>query len=187
MDFSREDIARLYGSRLFILSGETEGLLAPPAQEKPEAEGAPVAKEPEPAPQPEKPAPPPEPKAPEPTLLIEGFPAVWKMKRDAKLALILHEAEFKDKELTSKLKNMVVEAGIPTGEIGFGVIQTNSTSLDLRDMPVEKGIIFGPPPGMDLTPAVWRNKSWQLTYKLAAATSPDIQAHISAALKALVS
>ena len=68
MDFSREDIARLYGSRLFILSGQTEGVAAPTPQAEPKAEAAPVAKEPEPIPEPKKPAPPPEPKIPEPTL-----------------------------------------------------------------------------------------------------------------------
>ncbi|MEO1448689.1 MAG: hypothetical protein AAFV07_04130 [Bacteroidota bacterium] len=186
MDFSREDIARLYGSRLFILSGEGEAAVSAPVEEKAEAT-APEPPKPAPEPVVEKVPTPPEPKIQEPTLLVEGFPAVWKMKREAKLALILHEEEFKNKDLTSRLKNMVVEAGIPTGEIGFGVIQTNATSLDLRDMPVEKGIIFGPPPGVGSSPAVWRGKTWYLTHKLATASDPDAQAHMQNTLKALLS
>lgn len=112
MEFTRDDIQRLYGRVFFML---------------PEAE----------APAREAVLPPADP------AWLSGGPAVnWKMKPQARLALILSQAEFNDRTLTGQLKKWVEAAQVPTDLIGFGVVDSAGLPVDVRKMPVNTGILF---------------------------------------------
>ncbi|RMG24654.1 MAG: hypothetical protein D6730_12360 [Bacteroidetes bacterium] len=128
MNFSLEEIIHLYGSKFMIIS---EPQAAP--QPTGEAETTPRA-ESQAAPQAEPPSP--------ALRFSQGEAVTWRMKPQAQLALILQQTEFNDRALTTALKGYIVQAGIPTDAVGFGVIPDNCDSCDCRDMPVKVGIVF---------------------------------------------
>jgi len=154
MEFTRTDIYHLYGDMLFTLP--KEGAVANMAAK----DGATPAKEPVPpiaiAPaatpsdtpvhvavkEPPVPREEARPKpAPVPVSAPEKVAAplakiVWKLRPTSRYALVLHEAEFSRKLLTSALKAFVEAAGIPTAEIGFGVLPDASAAWDFSDTPL---------------------------------------------------
>jgi len=109
MQLSPSDILRLYGKKLFILE-EKEQSTSPNEQEvkRPQIAATEPAKEVD--------------AVQAPSLFSSGAPVIWKMKPEAKLALILHKSEFTNRELTGLLKASLVKAGINPALVGFGVI-----------------------------------------------------------------
>ena len=116
MNFDRKDIRQLYGTYLFIL---------PEKEDKPtqssiveEAKG---------------------------NLFVKGESISWKLKPHAKIVFVLEKGEFGNKNLTALLKNWVLESGISTDMIGFGIIPTGAQAICMTDLPVELAVVFGPP------------------------------------------
>ncbi len=73
----------------------------------------------------------------------DGPNIIWKVKKQSVVALILEEDEFSNKQLTSSLKSMIIQAGISPAQVGFGLMSGSQVSYDLSDMPMEVGIFFG--------------------------------------------
>ncbi|MEO0468563.1 MAG: hypothetical protein AAF206_03000 [Bacteroidota bacterium] len=150
MQFSGEDIKRLYGARFFVIA--TEELETPDIQSvSPE----PVVSSSEETPpesieevavkshvnEMEAPAHPPKPNY-EQERLTSGTAPVWKLKPGASLALILQPEEFTNKEATGFLKQALVSASVDVSKIGFGVLENNANACQLTDMPTPTGLIF---------------------------------------------
>ena len=128
MEFTSSDIRRLYGKRLFILpDAPAEPEVASVIEEK-----ADTVSQSEPQ----------EAVAPDTSFLTGGSAIDWKMKPDARLALILRPEEFSNKELTGQLKKAIVAAGIDTKLVGFGVLEKDSTNWDITNMPVDLAVFF---------------------------------------------
>jgi len=131
MEFRAEDIKRLYGKRFFQLPDLEKGETSE-TKEIPSVTQAPAPEDKE------------EPEPIDPTTFLLGGDAIdWKMKPAARLSLVLDAETFADRQLTSHLKQAVLEAGIDVKGIGFGVFPTNSQKWDFTDMPVGYGIIMG--------------------------------------------
>ena len=132
------DIERLYGGQFWILPDSALAVTPAPMTKE---EAAAVAPAPEPEPEPEVQ---PEPAAPEPSCpyLEIGATATWKMKAKATLALILHKDEYQNRNLTQRLQQAVVAAGIDTSLIGFGILEGEGPTWNLLDMPVSLGLLF---------------------------------------------
>ncbi|MEZ4687258.1 MAG: hypothetical protein R3B47_14680 [Bacteroidia bacterium] len=64
------------------------------------------------------------------------------MRSTSSLALVLTEAEFRNRLVTNGLKQLVEEAGINSKEIGFGVLEEGHESWDFSDMPVPVAVVF---------------------------------------------
>lgn len=73
----------------------------------------------------------------------KGEEIQWKMKPDAKVALVLLEDEFGNRNLTNSLKSFVLQSGINPSNICFGVMSGKEAHCKLTDMPVNAGVIFG--------------------------------------------
>lgn len=130
MHLTPQDVKRLYGSILFRLPEQV--MTAPAAEES--AAPQPPAQEPTTRPEPE----------PAPTdWLTQGSAITWKMRDGARLALVLTQAEFSNRELTGQLKQAVVAAGIAPGEVGFGIYDPQAEAWNFSDMPVPQAVIFG--------------------------------------------
>ena len=114
MEFSGADIRRIYGNLFFVLPEEEET----PAEENTTLPTLPH------------------------TLFEKGGEVNWKMKPEAKLALILSKAEFSNRTLTTWLKEQILHAGIDTNFIGFGVGQDQEEYWNLTTMPVQVGLVF---------------------------------------------
>ena len=128
MEFTSSDILRLYGKQIFILpnvpsASEEESLI----EEENTPETEPPVKEFG---------------RPDTSFLTNGNPIDWKMKPESKLALILRSDEFSNKELTGILKKAILEAGVDTRQVGFGVLEKESTQWNVTDMPVSAGLMF---------------------------------------------
>jgi hypothetical protein len=139
MQLTPADIKRLYGSQFWILP--ESGLAVAPAPMTKE-EAAAVAPEPKPEPAPQPAAEPATPPAPSYPFLEIGATATWKMKAKATLALILHKDEYLNRNLTQRLQQAVVAAGIDTSLIGFGILEGEGPTWNLLDMPVNTGVLF---------------------------------------------
>lgn len=157
MKLSSADIRRLYGEKLFILP-EKEHVSTEEISEVQKIEEKVV-----PEILPQKPAPPPD------LSPLKGDQSIiWKMKTGAKLALILHKAEFTNRELTAILKNAIVKAGIDPAWVGFGVIAEKGKALNLEDMSVNLALIcdnFGgslPSPLMLNDKKIWLSSNLSL-------------------------
>ncbi|MEM9987778.1 MAG: hypothetical protein AAF804_22030 [Bacteroidota bacterium] len=125
MQFSTQDVYRLYGSLLFDLKKED----AQPPLEKKDSATEGVTDLPDHSPDPAR---------------FQGGKAVdWKMKPTAKLALVLSEEEFVNRSLTGILKQAVLDAGISTQDIGFGVYDAGASSWDFREQPVSLAVVCG--------------------------------------------
>ena len=142
MDFQAEDIRRLYGELLFLVPAEGEATETParPVESTPIA--ASITAEPDPMPAEEPVAvPQPEPEPPGAAYLLEGPMVDWKMKPQAKFALVLSATEFSDRDLTRQLRDMVLAAGLDANLIGFGVLPAGSDRWNFAGMPVDLAIV----------------------------------------------
>ena len=123
MKLSPADIKRLYGERFFLVPEpqKTEKPALP--SEEPEGE-----------------------KLQTPTVQVDqvfeqGPAVVWKMRAKAKLAIVLRKQEFHDRSLTNVLKQAILDAGIDTQMIGFGVMEDETQECNLADMAVDLALI----------------------------------------------
>jgi len=155
IELSSQDVISLYGRYLFVipeeekqkaipvpqeevtLVAEVEAAAPPPAQEE-VVEAVPPPEEPKA--EPVLPAPPEEIKSE----LTEGAPVAWKMKAQSRIAMVMAEAEFKNRAMTIILRDCVERAGMPTSLIGFGVLQAGATDYNFSDQPVPFSIAFSP-------------------------------------------
>ncbi|MEM8896985.1 MAG: hypothetical protein AAGC85_02730 [Bacteroidota bacterium] len=166
MDLSKEDVRKLYGEWWYIVPEDTPAQEVEVAAEtKTEAE---VVEEQTP---------------PKPLLdsaiFSQGESIVWKLKAEAKIAFVLLENEFTNKNLTASLKSYVLQAGISLSEIGFGIIQQQATQFDLSNVPVNQVVFFGTFSQADLPSSyTWKDKDLffanTLTHIL---TGEDYQEH----------
>ena len=134
MDFTPEDVRRLYGPRLFLLP---DALAASPQSVPVEAAEAAAPSPPEPAVTAEAPA------APDPAIFAAGSAIDWKMKANANLALVLTAAEFSNRELTALLKQAVLDAGVNVARIGFGIYESEAPNWNFGSMPVSVAVVCG--------------------------------------------
>jgi hypothetical protein len=67
---------------------------------------------------------------------------VWKMKAQAKIALVMSTSDFKNRALTIGLKDCVVRAGIDTSLVGFGILPDSAPPADFRKQPVPFALVF---------------------------------------------
>lgn len=74
---------------------------------------------------------------------FQGSNITWKIKSQSKIALILEETEFSNRNLTNSLKSLILQANISPTQIGFGIIQQIDHNFDLTDMPMKIGVFFG--------------------------------------------
>ncbi len=154
MKFLKSDVFRLYGSHFFLMEGPSakEGLLpevaVPDAPAPPEV--AAVEERPATPALQEASAPAYAEKTPtstaQPAPFQHGTPVVWKTRPTARISLIISEAEFRNKLLTTGLKTCVEAAGIAIAHVGFGLMKSAPQVSDFQDMPTDLGIIFTPPP-----------------------------------------
>ncbi|RMG56111.1 MAG: hypothetical protein D6722_26950 [Bacteroidetes bacterium] len=138
MDLQAEDIRLLYGELLFLVPAEGEEIPVPePPAEAPRSEM--TVEEPEPEVIVEEPQAEPEP--PGAAYLLEGPMVDWKMKPQAKVALVLSALEFSDRDLTRQLRDMVLAADLDANLIGFGVLPAGSDRWNFAGMPVDLAIV----------------------------------------------
>lgn len=177
MEFSLEDIVLLYGEEMYILPD-----YAPQHEEVPSIQPPAVAVQPQVQPtdaisavasiSPEKITIPAQPVAPvaevqkpvaEPVERPSTPPVVapsvapaskvtWKLRPTSRFALVMTEAEFGRKLLTSALRVFVESAKIPLEQTGFGVIPDGSTNWQLADAPVQTVVMLTPRPAGWQTP-----------------------------------
>jgi hypothetical protein len=135
MEFTPDDVKRLYGARLFVMPEDRVELLpsVEPTTNLPAEEPSPQEKEPAVV------APPPL----DPQMFRQGSAIDWKMKANANLALLLPAAEFANRELTGLLKQAVLDAGINVARIGFGIYDDQAESWNFSDMPVSVAVVCG--------------------------------------------
>lgn len=126
MNFTQSDIQRLYGSRFFFVPQQFS------ADEKEES-----LMEPTPSLVVEQ--------RPSPSFLLGEEKIIWKMKPNAKIALILLLSEFKDPALTALLKSLIQTGGINTDHIGFGILANGTNAWKITDMPVDFAVFFHRP------------------------------------------
>lgn len=153
IELSSQDVISLYGRYLFVIPEEEKENPIPVSQEEAtpvvEVEAATQPKEEvvKAVPTPEEPQA--EPALPEPTKelkseLTEGTPVSWKMKAQSRIAMVMGEAEFKNRAMTVILRDCVERAGMPTSLIGFGVLQAGATDYNFSDQPVPFSLAFSP-------------------------------------------
>ncbi len=139
MQFTSADIARLYGTRLFVIRDRG-------ASPVPPVESLPTQKEPE-VPS-EKPVTKAKSKAAEtPAVQQPEAPATpsisWKLKNDQpKVIFMLPELEFSNKQLTELLRKIVVASQVPTEDVGFGVLHRKPSVEELAEMPAPYGFLL---------------------------------------------
>lgn len=66
----------------------------------------------------------------------------WKGRRNAKIVVILHEKEFRNRFLTNGLRFFISDSGISFDNVNFGIFQENTQSWQTEDMPHLIGILF---------------------------------------------
>jgi hypothetical protein len=67
----------------------------------------------------------------------------WITKPDARLTLMLSEAEFRDRNLTDLLKNIVAALKIPFEHCAFGVVTGAIFAQHFESLPTPVGLLFG--------------------------------------------
>lgn len=113
MKLSKADIARLFGDVFYLIREDT----MPQTQEQLKASSS--------------------------LIFTSGNRITWKVKNNSKIALILEEPEFLNRNLTNSLKSLILQAQIAPSEIGFGIVKNLDASFKLDDMPMNIGIFFG--------------------------------------------
>ncbi len=137
MEFTSEDIRRLYGSVLYLVPQAT------PTQETTgERHAEPVTLLPPVEPEaPQEPVVTPEPPSKAPAVwLSQGSHPIWKMKPEAKMAILLSEAEIANRDLTTRLRKAVERVGLDRSLVGFGEFQ-GVTDFQVTDCPVDRILI----------------------------------------------
>lgn len=157
MEFSSQDIRRIYGSTFFLVNESTQEkkLVEPVIEHEEPSESIPEEKK-------ESPKAPVQPVIPESNPLEKflglGPMTNWKLKPNSTLALIVLKSEFNNRDAMANLKNLVVNAGIDTSRIGFGVVEDGQNGWNFSDMPVDKGILFLKFPEKLPSPSIWKDK-----------------------------
>lgn len=128
MHLSKEDILRLYGSHIFIVEKDNDE--DHPGEDIQEGTSESVEVKPETS-------------GPDLSLITQGSDIVWRMKPDATFALVLSKEEFSDKALTTFLKKCILEAGVNTSWVGFGIHEPEADSWNLSTLPVNQAWVFG--------------------------------------------
>jgi hypothetical protein len=77
------------------------------------------------------------------TLEFDPSSVRWITKPDARLTLILSEAEFRDRNLTDLLKNIVSALQIPFEHCAFGVVTGALFTQHFDSLPTAIGLLFG--------------------------------------------
>ena len=148
-----EDVARLYGDRIYLVDDLLADSIAP-AEEAPrtlltvvrdpeDKAATPAAKASPPAEtanKEEAKAPESKSKAKTASYLKPGI--TWKPKDTSKVLFILHQSELKNKVLTELLKQIVLSIGIPFESAGFGIIKGPVVETEFEEMPNPYGIVF---------------------------------------------
>ena len=75
--------------------------------------------------------------------LPQESPIRWISKPNGKLTCIIENSEFKNKEYTELLKNIVSALQIPFDAVSFGVIKRPFLLEDLKEQTTLIGIVFG--------------------------------------------
>ncbi len=70
-------------------------------------------------------------------------PINWKNKPTGKITFLLEETEYKNKELTNLLKNIVIALKVPFENVSFGMIKRGFREENLKQMQTPIGLIFG--------------------------------------------
>lgn len=70
-------------------------------------------------------------------------PVAWRSKSEARLTMLLPEAEYRDRSLTDLLKKIVDALGIPHEQVAFGKLSEAVRPSDLLAMPTRLGLLFG--------------------------------------------
>lgn len=175
MDFTPEDVKRLYGSRLFLLPDDPA---ASPLSVPTEHAEATTTATPEPAVEAKAPA------ALDPAIFATGTAIDWKMKANANLALVLTAAEFATRELTALLKQAVLDAGVNVARIGFGIYEADAPNWDFGSMPVSVAVVCGACAGQLSQPLTVGDKQLFPAPSLSdAARHPDQQAQLGLVLR----
>lgn len=66
----------------------------------------------------------------------------WKSRKNAKIVVILHEEEFRNRFLTNALRFFISDIGISFENVNFGIYKENTDLYDLSDMPHLIGVLF---------------------------------------------
>lgn len=66
----------------------------------------------------------------------------WKSRKNAKIVVILHEEEFRNRFLTNGLRFFISDIGISFENVNFGIYKENTDLYNLTDMPHLIGILF---------------------------------------------
>lgn len=153
MDFTLDDIRKLYGEQIFLVPDENAPAKQPeslketktpvtkvkPAQE-PVAKTVVVVPETE-----EKGATEVIPQE-TPNTLAQPEPTepgiTWKPKEKSKVLFVLYPKEFKNKKLTNLLKDIVGAMQIPFDDAGFGTLEGPIGPIDWEAMPNPFAVIF---------------------------------------------
>ncbi|MEM6764385.1 MAG: hypothetical protein AAF655_05660 [Bacteroidota bacterium] len=167
MDFSQEDVRRLFGEWWYIVPEKPtviEELKTVSSSGQGEAG---------------------EPQGLDEAIFTVGESVVWKMKAESKLALVLVEEEFTNKNLTASLKSYVIQAGLSLAEVGFGVVQQAATQFDLTTVPVNQVVFLGIFTQEDIPSSyTWKDKDFFFVPLLVdILTGEDIQEETVALLK----
>jgi len=175
MEFTPEDVKRLYGTRLYLLPDDAEAALLLVDPGEPETS---VASAPEPTAKPEAPA------TPDPAIFAIGRAIDWKMKANANLALVLTASEFANRALTALLKQAVLDAGVNVARIGFGIYEAEADSWDFGSMPVSVAVVCGACAGKLSQPLAVKDKQlFPAPFLAEAARHPDQQAQLAVVLR----
>ncbi|MCI4668912.1 MAG: hypothetical protein MRZ79_12320 [Bacteroidia bacterium] len=167
MEFTSADVKKLYGNTFFLVEeavsahsqeqvSETIAKAPEEQKEEPKVEVAKVESPPlkvtaESIPSKEE-------INPYEKYLGVGPTSNWKLKPNSSLALIVLKSEFADREAMANLKNLLVDAGIDTSKIGFGIVEDGKQGWNFSDMPVSQGILFLSFPERLPSPTTWRGK-----------------------------
>lgn len=150
MEFTHEDIKRLYGKMLYRVEGEEVPTLTEATEE--EAVALPVSVSvPEVEVEPQQEAAKQAPVHQGPVWLGQGTGMTWKMKPTAKLAILLTEAEFADRELTTRLRKAVERVGLDTSLVGFGIYPAER-EFHVTDCPVDVMLLCSELPVPEVVP-----------------------------------
>ena len=192
------DLARLYGSQIFLVEGEEE--IVNPEEKKNEVKSSSdsietekkveakaetpkeeVISEPKQIPEPETP----KVQAIEiPATLTKGSQVAWKLKAQASMAFVMDANEFKDRSLTGFLKQCIDAAAVDTAKVGFGVINSAAGEWNFSELPVEKVWVFGTSSPFFPNPFVIGGKNLFVYEKLATVINhPEQKAHFIQQLK----
>ncbi|MEZ4776361.1 MAG: hypothetical protein R3D00_24515 [Bacteroidia bacterium] len=127
MDFSTEDISRLYGQYLFVVAQDDLTEIEQASEIKNENYPEPADDQ----------------SVLDFSIVTSGSAIDWKLKQTSQLVLVLSQKEFTDKSLTGFLKQCIIEAAVNTDQVGFGILDPTAESWNFSDLPVSFAWVFG--------------------------------------------